>query len=164
MEHLHLAFLGSVEANSPVGGLFYMNSADGGATWSEPTMLYRSGYLRPDVAENSHVAIAVDGEQVLISWDDRALEKVFVAHSADGGAAWDPVLEIDRRETTDSSEAIGPRNAVTAPYTRSDGSRQGLVVWAAGHGNSNCAAYFQASGDGGTTYTGTSGGFDPDRT
>ncbi len=154
VEHLHLAFLGSVEANSPVGGLFYMNSADGGATWSEPTMLYRSGYLRPDVAENSHVAIAVDGEQVLISWDDRALEKVFVAHSADGGAAWDPVLEIDRRETTDSSEAIGPRNAVTAPYTRSDGSRQGLVVWAAGHGNSNCAAYFQASGDGGTTWRG----------
>lgn len=154
VERLHLAFLGSVQANSPIGGLFYMNSADGGATWSEPVMLYQSGYLRPDVPESSHVSIAAEGEQILISWDDRALEKVFVAHSADSGATWDPVLEIDRRETTDSSEAIGPRNAVAAPYRRSDGTQQGLVVWAAGHGNSNCAAYFQASGDGGTTWRG----------
>ncbi|MCA9921105.1 MAG: exo-alpha-sialidase [Anaerolineales bacterium] len=108
---LHLAYIRTAETEEFPAGVYYRQSADGGSSWSEPTLLFASSYYRTATPEASHIRIETAGEsKIFIAWDNRALDTVLTMRSPDNGETWTEPFVVDRREPEDPAEAAGPSN------------------------------------------------------
>jgi hypothetical protein len=81
---------------TPINRVVMSKSTDGGRHWSGPTVVATGG---PNVQSYNHsIEVTEDGTVVLTYWDDRnndpddgvATTDVWLRHSHDGGATWDP--------------------------------------------------------------------------
>ncbi|MGH2535764.1 MAG: exo-alpha-sialidase [Candidatus Promineifilaceae bacterium] len=145
---LHLAYLRPLESELAPAGVYYRQSRDGGATWSDPQNLYASSYLRALTPESAHLSLAVGrGGELLLAWDNRPLERVYMARSTDGGLGWSDPEEVDRRLEGDNVGSSGP--ARLSLHATQDGMHR---TWQAGHQGATCSQYHQLSADGGATW------------
>jgi hypothetical protein len=145
---LHLAYVRPVSTAEFPSGVYYRNSSDGGATWSAPTLLYESPYFRGLAPQAARVELQVtDAGQVIVAWDNRPEERVFIIRSSDSGTTWEEVAEIDQRQNDDLDNAVGPANISVVD----DGSNIHLF-WQAGHEALLCAQYHQWSANGGQSW------------
>ncbi|MGH2536969.1 MAG: hypothetical protein ACRDHL_06225 [Candidatus Promineifilaceae bacterium] len=148
---LLLSYLGVPWPAGGSAGVYYRQSGDDGENWSEPASLYLSAYLHPLVTEEGSIHMTtgvVDGvERILVAWDDRLQEKVFLGQSQDGGQSWPAPREVDRRAVGDNADAQGPANILV--HARQN---EILLLWQAGHAGQNCSQYFQHSADGGLSW------------
>lgn len=73
-------------------GAYYLNSADGGQTWSEPRQLGDSRSWHPDVAAN-------DKGEVAAVWDAYTEDGqiIFAATSKDGGKSWSAPQRLNEK-------------------------------------------------------------------
>jgi hypothetical protein len=149
-ERLHLAYLRPRESTAFPAGVYYRSLAAGG-DWTAPVQLYRSPYFFGLAGERAHLRLAAvadgDDEQVVVAWDNRPLERVFLAVSADGGQSWGEPQVIDERRPGDRPDSAGPSHLLID-------ARPGqiLLLWQAGHGTETCRQYYQLSHDGGVTW------------
>lgn len=145
---VHVAYLRADQTIDRPAGVYYVQQGPGGS-WSASTPRYFSRYLRLADDETANVQVATGNDQVYIAWDDPSREQVFVARSPNGGLAWDPPQEIDRRLTTDAPGSEGPG------MTRIGVGPAGpVIVWRAGHSpGEQCAQYSRYSSDGGASWS-----------
>jgi hypothetical protein len=138
---VHLAYVRTLHTDAYPAGVYYRRSADGGQTWSAPTVLYGSIYFRLRTEEDAHVRIATDAAAgVHVAWDDPRAEEAFYVRSPDGGASW------TEPETLGTEEGARHPRVVTAP------GGQVLLFWEAPGAAAACALYQQRSPDGGQTW------------
>ena len=145
---LHLAYIRPVSTADFPAGVYYRSSDDGGAEWSNPVLLYQSPYFRALTRQDARIKIQATAEgQVVLAWDNRPEERVFIIRSPDSGGTWEEPVEIDRRQNEDLDTAVGPSKISVVD----DGSSLHLF-WQAGHEALLCAQYHQWSADGGATW------------
>lgn len=95
---LQVAYLLPVESGTSPSGLYYRRSEDGGATWTAPTAIYQSRYLRLLPADDSLCLTAGDANNLAVTWQDPRQGQTLIARSTDGGATWEeprPLLASD---------------------------------------------------------------------
>ncbi len=145
---LHLAYIRPISSLEFPAGVYYRSSNDGGTVWSNPVLLYASPYFRSLSAQAAHIEIEATGEgEVIIGWDNRPEDRVFIIRSGNSGGTWEEPAEIDRRRSDDLDNAVGPSKISVVD----DGDRVHLF-WQAGHEALLCAQYHQWSADGGMTW------------
>ncbi len=144
---LHLAYVQIDDEGEAPAGLYYRYSDDEGANWSEPFALQTSAYFRLLTNDTVNFQLVTDNSMVYVAWDDNQIGRVYVIRSADNGATWEAVNEIDKREESDPVNAISP-SGITVSASDS------LIhaVWRAGHDGENCGVYHAWSQDGGETW------------
>lgn len=86
---LQVAYVLPVASGTSPSGLYFRRSADGGATWSAPTPIYLSRYLRL-LPGDSLCLTAGDANNLAVTWQDPRQGQTLVARSTDGGATWEP--------------------------------------------------------------------------
>ena len=116
--------------------IYFKTSDDGGATWTTDKRLTNNAGF------SGHPAIAVDGQNIYVVWDDDTPgnSEVYFKQSDDGGATW----TTNRRLTNNAGYSALPTIAVNGQNI--------YVVWfddTPGNGE----IYFRKSGDGGATWT-----------
>ncbi|HSJ54486.1 MAG TPA: hypothetical protein VLC52_12165, partial [Anaerolineae bacterium] len=96
---LHLAYVQPAEVGRSPSGLYYRRSRDGGASWSTPTAIHPSRYLRLLPVEGDALRLtADDANNLAITWQDPRQGQVLLSQSTDGGATWQeprPLLVSD---------------------------------------------------------------------
>lgn len=145
---LHMFYLTTRTSETEAAGIVYRFSDDGGAVWSTPVNIYASDYYRtitPGEA-NFNVSMA-DGENVILVWDNRDLDTVFVTRSMDNGVNWEDPRAVDQRLEDDPVDAQGPAQI----NLYANGSNVNLT-WRASHAEEQCAQYVQQSEDNGATW------------
>jgi hypothetical protein len=144
---LHLAYVQMDDVDEAAAGLYYRYSDDQGENWSEPVALQTSAYFRLLTNDTVNFQLVTDNSIVYVAWDDNQNGRVYTIRSADNGATWEAVNEIDRREEEDPVNAISPSGITIS-------ARDGLVhaVWRAGHDGENCGVYHVWSQDSGQTW------------
>ena len=72
--------------------IYYMRSADGGATWQPAIPLTQSS------AQDRHPTIFAVNRNVFVAWDrfNDGLEALFFLASFDGGATWQPEVQVSQ--------------------------------------------------------------------
>jgi hypothetical protein len=148
---LHLVYVRPQDTPEAPAGVYYRQSVDGGATWSESALLYGSSYLRTAV-EDARVgltAVAVPNEPpVLVAvFDNPALDQVWQLRSADGGQTWAAPQLVDQRRESDSPESVGPGQSAVQLF-----GDELHLVWQAGHGLDVCRLQHQLSTDAGQSW------------
>ncbi len=134
----HLSYIRPRQTAQFPAGVYYRSSASG-AEWTDGVLIYQSQYLSV-TPELAHITLAVSGANLLLGWDDRLLDSVFVAHSSDGGEMWaDPVM-MDSRTPEDDPDTAGPS---AIDVTIMDGIVH--VTWQAEHTTERCFQYHQWS-------------------
>lgn len=148
---LHMLYLSTRNTEITGAGLIYRSSDDGGNVWSVPVNVYTSDYYRTITPGEANIHIATANDQnVIVAWDNRDLDTVFVSRSTDNGQTWEAPRAVDQRLEEDPVDATGPSQI----YLHADGSDVG-VTWRASHGIDQCAQYVQQSSDGGETWQDT---------
>ncbi len=145
---LHMLYLTTRTTETVAAGIVYRFSDDGGAVWSFPVNIYASDYYRtitPGEA-NFHVSMA-NGENVILVWDNRDLDTVFVTRSTDNGATWEEPRAVDQRLEEDPVDSQGP--AQINVYTNDDNVN---LTWRASHAAEQCTQYVQQSDDNGQAW------------
>lgn len=96
---LHLAYVQPTQVGNSPSGLYYRRSGDGGASWSAPTVVYSSRYLRLLPAQDGAMCLtAGDANNLSVTWQDPRQGQLLVSQSSDGGATWQeprPVVASD---------------------------------------------------------------------
>lgn len=144
---LYLAYLQTTDVDGAASGIYVRRLEADDATWNAPQPLHLSGYYRLMTAEDTNIQIGVAGATVLVAWDDRPQERVWLARSTNRGESWQSLQEIDRRQADDSTAATSPgavRLLVTAGQLH--------LTWQAGHQGAVCVQYHQWSQDDGATW------------
>jgi len=156
---LQLAYVRTLDSAEMPAGIYSVHSVltstvAASAGWSEPNLISQSSYFRTIEAEDAHVQIASAGSgannRVFVGWDNRALEKVFLARSTDGGQSWGERQVIDSHNRDDMPEAPGPSGLRLVASTD-----EVHLIWTGGHDSPLCSLYHQWSSDGGTTWQGS---------
>lgn len=144
---MHLAYVQGDGADGSPAGVYYRRVDMGRPVWSDPVMLYQSPYLRSLAEGDAHVSVAVDstGQNVYVTWDNPARERVFFARSLDGGQTWSEPLEVD--SPLDGSVAGGPSNIQVGVQ-----GQNVLLTWQSDRSGPNCTQYVQWSLDGGESW------------
>lgn len=148
---LHLLYLTVKATDTLDPGLVYRYSDDGGAVWSAPVNIYTSDYYRTITPGEANIQImAADNQNVIVTWDNRDLDTVFVTRSTDNGITWEEPRAVDQRLAEDPLDSTGPSqiNLLTS------GNNVNLT-WRASHGTDQCAQYVQQSTDSGATWQAT---------
>lgn len=147
---LHLTYIHTTDDNNRPAGIYYRRAFSGQGSWSGPTAIYTSAYLRTTSSDDANVEIAVgDAQQVMIAWNDTDREQLFVSRSANGGQSWETPVLVDQRLATDAADASGPRHIRLGSTSGST-----VVVWQATHGTEQlCTQYYRATNDGGQTWS-----------
>lgn len=144
----HVGYVRNAETEASPAGIYYVSSDSSGADWAEPVLLYGSRYFRTLPAEEAHVQTAAEGTgRVFVVWDNRPIDKVFVARSQVGGQSWDEPEVVDFHRPADDLEAAGPSQIQVS--ATGDGVH---LVWTAAHATPRCTVYHQWSADGGSTW------------
>jgi hypothetical protein len=149
---LYLAYVRQLETEEAPAGIYYRQSGvagEGQSSWSPAQLIERNAYFRSMAAANARVQIAHSSllGRLFVAWDNRALDQVFVIRSDNEGQSWQTPVQVDQREATDTTDAVGPSNIRIATH-----GVDVHLIWQAGHGGPNCALYHQRSGDGGQTW------------
>jgi hypothetical protein len=150
-DRLHLGYIDTQSEDTLPTGIYYRRLDDVDFEWSAPISLYQSDYFEqlPTDQANIQLAVTSGGESpnVYVAWENRSLEKLYLARSEDGGQTWGESKVIDQRQVNDETNAIGPSDIIILANDANV-----LLVWQAGHGSLNCAQYYQHSTDGGDTW------------
>ena len=146
---LHILYVRSEESDARPAGVYYQQ-LDSSGTWSAPTLLYASRYLRTVPADVANLQLlAPDIGSVYAVWDDTLKEQIYFAGSSDNGFTWNTPQEIDRRGSEDAESSAGPAN-----ITLGARDEQLHLSWSAGHEQGQeCSQYNSLSIDGGATWT-----------
>lgn len=148
---LHMLYLAVRDSATTAPGVIYRYSDDGGASWSTPVNVYASDYYRTITPGEANIHIMpADGEDVIVSWDNRDLDTVFVVRSTDNGLTWEEPRAVDQRLAEDPVDSTGPSQI----NLHTSGSNVNLT-WRASHAEEQCAQYVQQSTDGGATWQDT---------
>ena len=148
---LHIAFIQNKLSGDKPAGVYYIQSPSAGGYWIEPRLLYQSGYFRSAKQEDLYVRVnssdTPSGQKIYVTWDNRALKRVFLAESTDGtGLVWSEAQQFKGPEDTDGFDSAF--NLTVASY-----GRNLLLIWQLGKpGSSQCTVYSQWSEDGGETW------------
>ena len=131
---VHLVY--ATYGRNPTG--IYYRSLDDAGTWSTPTLIHQSPYLRNLAPGGANLSIdAGRNGDISITWDDPYLERVYTAWSQDSGETWSDPGIIDQRGENDSLDSIGPSKPMI--QINDEGT---LVLWQAGHEGEICTQYF----------------------
>lgn len=146
---LHVAYISNAADTAFPMGIYYLQANIGGGFWTKPAKLYESEYFRSVSLNDSFVRIAVadfqNEVQVYVTWDVRALKRVFMTKSADAGSSWDEVQQVKGPEDT---MGLTPFN-----LNVSASNDNILLIWQVGElGSSKCTVYSQWSEDNGQTW------------
>ena len=145
---LHMLYLTTRSTALTGAGVVYRSSDDGGNVWSVPVNVYASDYYRTITPGEANIHImTADDQNVLVVWDNRDLDSVFVTRSTDNGETWEAARVVDQRLAEDPIDSTGPSqiNLLT------NGGDINLT-WRASHGIDQCAQYVQQSNDSGATW------------
>ncbi len=134
---LHLAYVQPTQVGNSPGGLYYRRSGDGGASWSAPTAVYHSRYLRLLPAEGGAFRLtAGDANNLAVTWQDPRQGEVLLSQSTDGGATWQeprPLLASDAAPLRNEVIAMpGQSRRFLRPVAGAEGGR--LAVSSSGDG------------------------------
>ena len=146
----HLAFLRTADDPANPPGIYYTRSTGNGQSWSTPTRLYESPYLRRLGEGEANLSLAPIGtgstQHVYVTWDNRPRKQVLLAQSKDGGENWEQP-ELIAGPTPDSGLA-GPFNIQVSGLQNSV-----VLIWQHGQPGGICSQIFQFSGDAGRTWS-----------
>jgi hypothetical protein len=146
---LHMVYVRAKEGQDAPAGVYYQRLSSSAGNWSLPELLYASPYFRSLSDETAHVdvetASATAGDQVYITWDNPARERVYFIRSVDGGDNWEPSVEIDK--PVEGVASGGPSDILVS----ASGDRV-FLFWQAEHTGNSCIQYYQTSADGGLTW------------
>jgi hypothetical protein len=146
---IHISYVKTGEGDGTPAGIYHRFFDTTTFVWSPTRLLDQSPYFRGLLPEQARIQMASGSEgSVYIAWDNRPLERVYLTRSADSGATWSDVIEMDRRSEEDSIDATGPSRVIL--HAR---GRQAMFLWDAGHDEARCSQYFMASTDWGETWT-----------
>jgi hypothetical protein len=136
---LHLIYLRPLHTEGAAAGVYYQRSTNGGASWSAPSPLYQTVYLRLVEAEDVHLWLAADDQgRVYATWDDPRPEQTFLAVSADLGVTWSTARWIEQ----DLLQAqTGGQGAQRARFVLT--GDQPLLLWEATGAAAGCRLYQQ---------------------
>jgi hypothetical protein len=147
---VHVTYIYNEDEEGLSAGVGYMSSADNGSSWSEPTFLFQSPYIRGLEADNANIDVASseleDGLRVYSGWGNRVRKQIFLARSLNGGSTWDEPFMVDGPDPTDPNSV--PFNLQIAAF-----EEYALLVWQRGLPEVGCNVYYRMSGDGGNTWS-----------
>ncbi len=148
---LHLAYVRNLDTPDFPAGVYYRQSTDNGASWSNPVNLYPSAYMRSLTEKTGNIDIAVTdvggAQDVYVGWDNPPLKRVLLIKSEDAGQTWGEATMIDGPTATTVS--TGPFHIKVNP----DGQNV-LLVWNASlQSDFDCTQLSQYSSDGGKTWS-----------
>ncbi|GJM40215.1 MAG: hypothetical protein DHS20C20_04970 [Ardenticatenaceae bacterium] len=147
---LHMVYLTTRTSETVAAGIVYRFSDDNGVVWSEPVNIYASDYYRTITPGQASFNVAMaDGENVILVWDNRDLDTVFMTRSTDNGVTWEEPRAVDQRLEEDPTDSEGP--AQINLYTSGNNVN---LTWRASHSEEHCAQYVQQSDDNGVTWQG----------
>lgn len=147
---LHVAYIQGKLVGDKPAGVYYIQSPSAGGYWISPRLLYQSGYFRSAKQEDLYVRVnssdTPSGQKIFVSWDNRAIKRVFLAESQDDtGLAWNAAKQI---LGPDDSGFDSVFNLTVASY-----GNNLLLVWQLGKpGLAQCTVYSQWSEDGGYSW------------
>ncbi|MFH1085278.1 MAG: exo-alpha-sialidase, partial [Chloroflexota bacterium] len=139
---LHLVYVRTSHTEGASAGIYYRRSSDGGETWTLPTALYASVYVRLLSEKAAHLAMAAGpAGQLLVAWDDPRLDEGVIARSLDGGQTWQAPTPL---------HATGARIHRARPFYTPDGALH--LLWETLGAESEGRLYEQYSPDDGRTW------------
>jgi len=149
--HFNLAYLFTGEDANSQPGVYYTRSGEGGKGWSTPVPLFISRYYRPVTQNNANVDLSAvsenDAEAIYVTWDNRAVKRVYLSKSTDQGVTWSAPFEVDGPTASMSSNS--PFNLLV----QASQANKVLLVWQSNlQSGLNCTQYYQSSPDGGKTW------------
>ena len=150
-ETLHLSYVHNLDLPEAFAGVSYRQMSGEDEVWSEAVPLYESAYYRTEEGENVNVQLAANPSvgnkaSVFAAMDNRSLEEVLYAYSADRGETWQAPAVVDRRRPEDAFESEGPSSV---DIIISGGNQH--LIWLAEH-DAGCQLYHQWSEDDGRTW------------
>ncbi len=143
----HLAYVRTAHSPEFPTGVYHRFSDDNGTTWSSPTLVYRSNYLRPLTPRQSHLQIAATTAGVALVWDDPLISRVYFARATGDPLTWTDPQIIDERRQTDDAAAAGPDNITL--LAENDTLH---LIWRAQRQANTCLLYHQISVDAGISW------------
>ena len=131
---IHLGYMTYQDAPTAI----YYRGMDESGIWSTPELVYQSPYFRNLIAEDAHLRIdSGSAGLVLMAWDDRYMERVYAAWSADTGETWSEPNIVDQRYQEDSLDSSGPSEAMVHIT-----QENAILMWQAGHEGEFCTQYY----------------------
>jgi hypothetical protein len=148
---LHIAYVVNSSTDASPAGIYYRQSIIGGGFWSEVSKLYESEYFRVAKQDDVYIRIStsnsIRNQKIIVTWDNRAQKRVFMAISEDSGATWGASQQIKGPEDTGGIDT--PFNLTVSAF-----EENALLIWQAGEpGSSRCTVYSQWSEDGGINWS-----------
>lgn len=144
-DRIHVAWTHTVTAGSEYQ-INYMNSSDGGYTWSSSKQISSSDLAAEDAS------IGVDGENIHIVWDDTKTldDEIFYRNSTDGGLSWNDERRLTLDDGNKSNGAFLGVNGDNLHVFWIDSRDPGEAWW--------FEIYYLRSTDGGKTWDNGTGG------
>lgn len=139
-EDLHLAYIRPLNSPAAPAGIYYRTAQ--GASWSNPSLVYASDYLRTVKPEDANISAAGDGQgQVLVAWDEPQTGQSLFARSGDNGATWGEPQVIASTQGSRAQHTL----VAFAP------DDEFLQLWQ-DPGTGDCGFFQRRSADGGQTW------------
>jgi hypothetical protein len=147
---LHLAYYRLDDDPASPTGIYYTRSNNNGRSWAAPVLLYESLYLRSLEEGEANLSLATAGtedtQRIYVAWDNRPRKEVLLAQSVNGGESWEqPVIVA----------GPAPDSGLAGPFNIHVGANENsaVLVWQSGQPDSTCTQLYQASTDGGATWS-----------
>jgi len=147
---LHVTYIRTDDDTSNPAGIYYRHSGRNGRDWTVSALLYESPYFRTLDGAQANISIATAGTEdaplVSVVWDNQPRKQVFLAKSIDGGASWEPAMEV---------AGPVPDSGLDGPFDIRVGAKENniVLVWQSGQPEGTCIQYFRSSNDAGLTWS-----------
>jgi hypothetical protein len=148
-DRLQLVYVNAENTESKPSGVYYQQSAVAGGEWQTSTVLYSSPYFRAIEPEEAQVGITQatvgDIQRLLVVWDNRPRNKIFLIKSDDAGKTWGSPTDVD-------GPAISGRTSRPFNIQISSAGGKVLMVWQSSRQTDTCVQFSQWSIDGGESW------------